>query len=374
MNDFFLKFEFDIIHLFHNQYFYNIQQKELLVSPYSIGICLSYIANLVNSDKIRHDIIKSFHCNDNTQFSQFMERVKSIESQVETEYNQDILKTANILFTDISLNDLSEHEIGYLPDIVNFSIMCSTSSMINRTVKKRTSGRISGLINPFINCSRSSFVMSSISLFECEWDSYYKKRFTIANRTFHGFESKKIVPMIQLNSEEVLFSCDKTCFAIDLPFSKDKFSLFAIMPKKKSFRAFNKMINGLNQKKFSYLLNSTKLTRMNVIIPKFTIETDSFNIINLMERMGIENDLVFTSDRHMHQLCQKCCFSLTENGAIPIIEHNLEESYSASKNKKVKSGKYSFKRPFIFFVVRHNPDIILLSGIIAMPICKILND
>lgn len=374
MEQSFLKFEFDVFKQFFNQQIYERKQTYLLVSPYSIGICFSYISNLVNSDQTRHKIRNILHYDNEIEFSQFMEQMKSLESSVENENNQDVLKTANILFTDIPSTDLSEHEIGYLPDIVNFSLMSSTSSMINRTVKNRTGGRISRLTNPFINHSRSSFVMSSISLFECEWDCHYKSKFIIENHTFHGFGSSMNVPMLCLRNESVLFSYDKTCTAINLPFSKEGFSLFIIMPKKKSLKSFKKMISTLNQEKFLYLLNSTKSTKMDLIIPKFSIETDPFNLISFMNDFGIDNNLVFASERQMSQFYQKCSFSLNEYGAIPVFSHDSTSSNCYMKEKKTKLMKSSFNRPFAFFIVKRNPDIVLLSGAITMPSLNLLGE
>lgn len=367
MEESFLKFEFDIFKHFLDQHVSKKTQAQVLLSPYSIGICLSYISNLVNSDQTRHEIRKVLHCDNELKCSQFMTQIKSLESSVENEENQDILKTANILFTDIPSTELSEHEIGFLPDIVNFSIMCSTSSMINRTVKNRTNGRISRLTNPLINHSRSSFVMSSISLFECEWAEQYKSKFTVENHTFHGFNSSLVVPMLRLKDESVLFSFDKNCYSIELPFSKEEFSFFAMIPKKKSFKSFKKMIDSLNHEKFSYLLNSSKLTKTDLIIPKFTIETDPFNLITLMDDLNISHNLAFVSERQMSQFYQKCTFSFNEIGSIPDFSQDLVDSACLAKEKKTKSLKNSFNRPFAFFIIKHNPDIILLSGIISLP-------
>ena len=371
MENSFLHFEFDLFRIIYADKITKHSVPHPIISPYSIGICLSYLSNLVQSDTARLEIKKALHYNSH-DYSIFLSAIKEFESRVDHSTTSDVFKTANIIFTDIDTSNMSENQVGILPEIMNYSILDSTSSTINKAVKSKTSGRISKLVNPMTKPSHNSIVMSSISLFEGLWKQPFNSYF---HHSFHGFDKRYSIPMLQMNSAEVLYTEDKTCFAISIPFLKYDFSFVAILPRKKSFKKFVKFLKEFNEKKFLQIMDSLQPKTMNVIIPKFKIETSSFDLMNYVHEFGINHKLVMPHNRNFSQFCQKCVFELNEFGTVPLTEvHNTESQNMSIICEKLKSDKTSFKRPFVYFLVKNNPKVVLLSGTFTKPTTEEYSD
>lgn len=373
MEESFLKFEFDVFKRL------NRKEKSSLVSPYSIGICFSYLSNLVKDENTRNEIQKVLHCDKKKKYNEIIEEMRNLESSIENEYNKDNIKTANILFTDKMNDEIEVLEEEYLPNIVNLTLINSRSSTINKTVKERTGGRISRIMNPIINYSMSSFFMTSVSHFESGWSNNVKEHLGECKQIFQGFHEKNEVEMVIIEGTEINLYKDKKLRMIEIPFSNEEFSFMMIKTKKKSARSFYKMIEKMNFEQFSKIQENKKKKNIQIIFPKFDIETDTFNINDYLREIGIKHKIEINTNCHMNQIIQKCSISINCEGCINVIKetrdeyktkHDSNKGHKSKKTKKTKKSKKEsmiFNRPFIFFIVKHKPNIIIHSGVMLMP-------
>ncbi|OHT16098.1 hypothetical protein TRFO_13413 [Tritrichomonas foetus] len=355
-------FEFDLIRSFFIDSEKKSSSPQPLLSPYSVGLCLSYLSNIVQSDKSRREIWKSLYTEIGTPFPFFAEGIKKIQNSVEM--NCPSLTTANLIFTSMSPSLLEENEQSFVPQVVNFSIFDTPSSVINKTVKARTNGRISRIMNPMMRMLQGNMAMTSVAVFESLW---LHKFDGIYDHKFHGFKSSKVVPMMQM-TKAIDFCEDKSCFAIDLPFKEGNVSFMAVMAKKKGEKQFYRLLKKFDYSKFTNLIKSKNKKNMNVIIPQFTIETDSFNLIPKLEKLGIHSKLILGSNANLAHFRQKCVFCINEKGSVP------EVSTAYVRCPKIRTDRFSFNRPFLFFIVNHDKNIVLFSGVMTNPALDELSD
>lgn len=388
--------------LFRNSY-----QDVPVMSPYSTGVCLSYLANLVQTEETRNNIIKLLHSSPK-KYPLYFETVLNMINLFEDKYRATIM-TANILFTKerqsssfIALSPANRQTMlnfdranQIVPEVVGLdNILDSASTIINRTIRKKTNGRIKNLMNPLMNGSHHVVAMSSILCYENELMTPFDHQ---SFHQFHGFKNSKhcnlrsytidfsskdnnsqssstysssssmIKPikgeankllMLTMFHQDIKVSAGYKMKMIQLDFKNDDTSFFAILPNKKGLKSFEKMVKSLNYKRFHHLLQKQKTKRIDLLIPQINMETDSLNCYDQIQKMGFpDRSMTLESGEQLLHFRQKCIFSLNKKGTkVGNIDTNTE------KKINLKNPKLEFNRPFIFFVIKKDPEVILLSG------------
>ena len=324
-----------------------------LVAPYSIGLCYSYLINFAQSDHITAKAMRLMKCEKGISFQDYLHGIKDIRGIIEA--SQQSLKTANMIFTNMPLSFTEMFGIEFSPSIVEMDYLDSPSSIINKAVKSKTNGRISRFMNPMMKFSQRNWGMSSVSIFENRWRHEFDGTFL---RTFHSFDGKIKAPMMQMKARNIYFYQDKNAFAVKLPFKDSHYSFIGIMPNKKGRKHFGNLLMNMDYSQFTNLVNSGKKKKMNVIIPKFSVSTSSFNLFKNAEELGFGKKLLF---KNLSFFCQKCSFCINEKGTIPEKGDN-----SMAFGKKIKVDRFSFNRPFLYMIVHNDLDVIILSGAVTM--------
>ncbi|OHS93396.1 hypothetical protein TRFO_11801 [Tritrichomonas foetus] len=350
INKSFLSFE---IELFKVSY-----DKGPLISPYSIGVCLTKIFNLINSDEDKLLLLKVLKCNTN-DFSNYSNKMTKIVKDIEQNLS---IKTANLLFkeTEFEPNKCEQYNNQNFPEIIQLnSLINSTPSSINKIVKSKTNGRIKELMNPMMRMNDNHVAMSSVTTFECR----FKNPFTNHSKhRFHGFHESKATFMMVKKRENIIYSRRKGMTMVQLPFEDDKTSLCLIMPNKKGEKYFHRMIEKMNLKTFQSLFSHRITKKLDLMIPELDIETDSFNCFDHLAKLGIESESFHleNEDKLIH-FRQKCSFSLNKKGTVP-----KDNNFVPEEKKNIHYPKVAFNRPFLYFVMNHRPEVVLLCGSILM--------
>lgn len=374
--------------------FKGVYKEEQIISPYSTGVCLAYLANLVNFEETRNNIIKLLHSSPKKYWTYF-EMILSMINKIECNPS---VKTANILFNEkkqmastffleqnCSENEFPGNISNYIPDSCSINILLeSVPSVINKTIKNRTNGLIKHLMNPQMSRREHNYVvMTSILTFESRLKTPFQ------NQCFHQFHSfqkmnhsenqsvnmnsqynsipnstnakkdRNIILMLSMTNEKIFVSSAHQMKMVLLPFEGDKTSFVAIMPKKKGESYFKRMIKKLNQKRFLDLIRRKTLKAVDLVIPTINIDTDSSNCFNQLKSVGLNNDsFSLDSNEKLTHFRQKCVFSLNKLGTV-----QKDNSYEVEQKDRGRPAKIKFNRPFIFFIFNHYPEIILLSGV-----------
>lgn len=370
--------------------FKSVCKEEQIISPYSTGVCLAYLANLINFEATRNDIIKLLHSTPKKYWSYF-EAILSMINKIESNKS---VKTANIMFNErkqmastffldqnCSEKELPSNLANYIPESISINVLLdSVPSVINRTIKKRTNGLIRSLMNPQMSRNEHNYVvMTSILTFESKLKTPFQNQ---CFHQFHGFQihgfqnhpdnqninsqynsnpkrDKNFILMLSMTNGRVFVSNAHRMKMVLLPFEGDKTSFVAIMPKKKGEPYFRRMIKRLNQKRFLDLIRRKTLKSIDLVIPAINVETDSSNCFNELKKIGLNNDsFTLDSNEKLTHFRQKCVFSLNKLGTI-----QKDNSYEVEQKDRGRPAKIKFNRPFIYFVFNHYPEIILLSGI-----------
>ncbi|KAK8899956.1 hypothetical protein M9Y10_002279 [Tritrichomonas musculus] len=378
--------------------FKSVYKDEQLISPYATGICLAYLANLVKFEITRDDIIKLLHSTPKKYWSYF-EMILNMNKTIES---NNPVRIANILFCEkkqmnstffleenTSENDLTSKLANYMPETVSINILLdSVPSLINKTIKKRTNGVITNLMNPQMPRGVHDYVvMSSILSFECKFRVPFQNQ---SLHQFHGFpkinfqnnhiensnyllncqansipnnsnskKDKNMIIMLSMQGKRVFVSKTHQMKMVLLPFEGDKTSFVAIMPKKKGESYFKKMMRKLNQKRFLDLIHRKVLKTVDLVIPMINVETDSLNCFDQIKKLGLNADsFSFDSNEILTHFRQKCVFSLNKFGTV-----QKDNSFEIEEKIHGKPSQIKFNRPFIYFVFSHNPEVVLLSGV-----------
>lgn len=384
----FLSFE---INLFKGNY-----EDEQIISPYSTGICLAYLANLVKFEVTRNEIIKLLHSTPK-KFWSYFETILNMINKIESNRS---VKTANILFNERKQTtstffldqNCSESEMptslaNYIPESISINtLLDSVPSIINKTIRSRTNGLITHLMNPQMSRSEHNYVvMTSILTYECRFKTPFQDQ---CIHQFHGFQkmnfqnnhadnqnlnpqystisnganSKKdrnLILMLNMTNQRIFVSSAHRMKMVLLPFEGDKTSFVAIMPKKKGETYFRRMIKKLNQKRFLDLIRKKTLKAVDLVIPAIDIDTDSSNCFHQLNKIGLDNDsFTLDSNEKLTHFRQKCVFSLNKFGTV-----QKDNSYEVEEKERGRQPKMKFNRPFVYFIFNHHPEIILLSGI-----------
>ncbi len=232
----------------------------------------------------------------------------------------------------------------------------NSDDLISNHLQTVTGNKISRIISN--NEITSGDIISVNSLvFNSKWAENFKSEYNIAEEFTDYQDHHYLVDMMY--NEEKYYLENEEAYGFAKDFEGNKYSFVGILPKEnKEFSLSNINIESL--------LNSKKNTKVNVGLPKFTIESNN-NLIDLFKKENITG--VFSDKANLHLLSNQelKVEVMVQKETLTIGEHGTAESKinNATLSTKITendSKRITFNKPFAFLIIDNESDDVLLIG------------
>jgi len=362
-----------------NNYFsFDIYQKlkssneNLIFSPASItsAIAMTYVGSKNNTFE---EIGNTFYFNKNiTEFSKDYKNLVYFNSEKSNIkfYNansiwlQDGLKLSQD-FLDINKKDFSSSL--NLTDFINHPEKSRIA--INNWVEQNTNKKITNLLQPSSIDNATRLVLVNALYFKGSW----KNKFIKDKNTKENFQigKREFVKTEYMNKAiNTFYYSSKYAQIVEVPYSDNKVSLLIIVPK--SFKKIKKLEKNLNNEFYSSYLENKVRKRVNLSIPKFSIESD-FDLNKTLSNLGMKEAFTGLADFSGITESEKLYISKVIHKANISVDEEGTEAAAATAVMMRKTSilldetTMKINKPFIFILRNTKTNCIYFMGKIVNP-------
>ncbi|XP_077348209.1 serpin B4-like [Lithobates pipiens] len=230
-----------------------------------------------------------------------------------------------------------------------------TREDINTWVEAETNGKIKNLFAPNSLDKNTSLILVNAIYFKGKWLKTFKKDMT-NNAPFHVNEDVKIpVPMmIQTEKFNYGFVEEMDAQFIELPYEKEDFSMFIILPNE--IFGLQKVIEQISLELLMKATDSKNMqkTKLEIHIPRFKIE-ESYDLTSHLKNMGMLD--AFSQKANLSGISDVGLFvsKVIHKAFIEVNEEGTEASAATGVAILPKSAARQFivNHPFLCFI-KHN--------------------
>ncbi|KAI3381684.1 hypothetical protein SNEBB_004579 [Seison nebaliae] len=250
---------------------------------------------------------------------------------------------------------------------------------VNNWVSKNTNQMIKQLLSQSDINPLTKFILLNAIHFKGIWKSQFKK-----DRTkpfdFHKANGK-IVKMQAMTEFLTKFDFLHNCKELDakvlkMPYLGDRLSFVVVLPNDKN-NGFRKILGKFNSEVFCQVLNRMPHLKVNVVIPKFKIET-SESMVNNFKKLGISRcfseksdftGIVKDEELFISEIFHKAVIDVNEEGteaaAVTLIR------LRGGANVVEEPIEIICDRPFHYFIYDEELKTILFAGFFADPLAVV---
>jgi serpin B len=245
----------------------------------------------------------------------------------------------------------------------------TAKNVINNWVNTKTQNRIPKIIEQ-INPDDVMFLINAV-YFKGDWKYQFSTEatqdwlFNLANR------STKEIKMMNMQAD-LAYNQRSNYAAVVLPYSKGNFNLTLILPSAE--QSLTNFINGFTEAEWKNLQNSlTSIRRVNVGLPKFTLEYD-ITLDNILQVIGIKE--AFSKQANLTKISKQgnlYVSAVKHKTFLQIDEKGTEAAGVTSIGVGVTSATPNtpptiiFDRPFLMILSEKQSNTILFMGKITNP-------
>lgn len=360
----------------NNKFSFDIYQKlkkhseNIIFSPASItsAIAMTYIGAKNNTfDEISNTFY--FDADINT-FSKDYTNLLQIDKSELSLYNANSLWIQNELSINKNFININKQYFSsslHFTDFVNESELSRLK--INQWVEDNTNKKIKDLLEANTVDNSTRLVLVNALYFKGAWQNKFDKE----KNTTENFQLGKN-EFIKANfMNRYIYSWyyeDKDAQIVDIPYSDGNISLMIIMPK--SFKKIKKFEKKLN---YEYYINYTQKKerkRIDLSLPKFSIESD-YNLNRTLHEMGIKDAFTSTADFSGITDQEKLFISRVIHKANITVDEEGTEATAATAVVMRKSlilcdeVKLNINKPFIYILRNNTNNCIYFMGKIKNP-------
>ncbi|RLF27492.1 MAG: serpin family protein [Thermoplasmata archaeon] len=290
-----------------------------------------------------------------------------------------VLSTANALwvqrgypFLDGYLDFVEKYYMGKAAD-VDFGDADRTVQLINRWVSDHTGGRIRDLLSSGDVGPLTKMVLTNAVYFKGDWMYCFDADKT-READFEVFPGNIVsVPMMYLDGAHVdlNYSESDEMQILELPYRAGKVSMIILLPRDKNI---SRLESRLSYENFSDWMHSmSQKKNVQVRIPRFEFETESFSLKKCLIGMGMENPFSsmnadFSGMTGMRGLYIE---DVVHKGFVQVDERGTEAAAATAGNVALtgmpKIIKFTADHPFIFLIQHKDTGVVLFMGKMMNP-------
>jgi len=365
----------------------NYVGSNFVVSPLSLWMPLAALSNATTETAVENHLSSlRFESRSIDEINLFAaqllyelnnEECKEISEENGVEFI-DSLYIANALF----LNNEYEAKQDFVDSFYNYykgtTMLVDFSSndaknRVNEWVYNRTEGNIKNIVDDFDPYTVAA--LANTIFFKGTWE---KEFYEEANqmRLFYNDNSNMETEFMVMDGESNHFVQsyfeDDSIQAVDFPYTNDA-GMIIILPKiKKAIDVFSE----LNVKYFNKINNESKMLSGKTYLPKFKIESDTMNLMKVMESMqeplisGYIDGLDYSqNDLYISDAYQKAMIEVNEEGTTAAAATIVEVMETAIEPSGGDTFVMDCNKPFIFILYGdiNNYKQILFTGIVMNP-------
>lgn len=363
----------------NNQFAFNIYNQlgktseNIIFSPLSItsALAMTYIGAKNNTFE---EFGKTFNFNRNIDafskeyfylFNSFQNKKSDIQF-----YNANSLWIQNKLVINPEFLDLNKN---YFSSSLNYTDFIKepekSRHTINQWVEENTKKKITNLLNPSAIDNTTRLVLVNALYFKGPWKDKFSKEKNIESDFQVG--RNKFEKSIYMNRFITSFYfSDKNVQIVDIPYADEKTSLMIILPK--SFKKLKKVERKLNYEYYSNYIQHKEKKRINLFLPKFSIESE-FDLNQTLSELGIQDAFTGAADfsgitnterLYISKVVHKANISLDEEGTEAAAATAVIMRKTAVLLDEVE---FNVNKPFIYLLRNNETNCIYFMGKIINP-------
>ncbi|KAF7634179.1 SERPIN domain-containing protein [Meloidogyne graminicola] len=251
---------------------------------------------------------------------------------------------------------------------LNFAKNVEAAKIINDFVEKATKNKIKDLISSDSLSSDTRLVLVNAVYFKGKWASTFNSNYTHKKVFYVNEDQTKEVEMMSKTDNFVYFENNEMPYAGD---SKDEeeISMYFLLPKERF--GLQKMIENLNGESLLELFNSGRKERVEVLIPKYKLES-THNLNEILQNMGLTK--AFGNEANFSKITKEEPLKISKVLQKAFIEVNEKGTEAAAATGiivirvsaiifiPVTNPKFIADHPFAFMLI-NNENEILFNGI-----------
>ena len=244
---------------------------------------------------------------------------------------------------------------------------------VNEWVYNNTEGNIEDIVDEFD--PKTVAALANTIFFKGKWENEFDESLN-EYRTFNGYRGEIDTEFMIMNGIDDYYSQgyyeDDEIQAVDFPYTNNA-GMIIILPKDKSV---NDVFNELDTEYFNKVNDESKLKNGITYLPKFKIQSDTMNLMNVMRNMGvplldgyIDGLALSQNDLYISDAYQKAMIEVNEEGTTAAAATIVEVMETAIEPTDNDTFVLNCNKPFIFILygdVTGNKEILFL-GILMSP-------
>ncbi|MCK5171291.1 MAG: serpin family protein [Bacteroidales bacterium] len=363
----------------NNQFSFDIYKKlknsteNLIFSPASItsAIAMTYAGAKNNTFD---EISNTFHFNNDIEdFSKDYINLTDINQKKKSDinfYNANSLWIQEGLKLNQQFLNINKQYFSLSVQFTNFIKEPEKSRLnINQWVEKNTNNKITNLLQPSSIDNTTRLVLVNALYFKGSWkDKFNKEKNTDDNFQIDKNDMVKTIFMNRyINS---WYYSDKYSQIIDIPYSNENISLMIILPK--SYKKLKKIEKKLNNEYYSNYIQNREKRRINLSLPKFSIESE-FDLNKTLSELGIKDAFTEVADFSGITSAEKLYISKVVHKANITVDEEGTEAAAATAVMMRKTSvlledvDFIANKPFIYILRNNENNCIYFMGKIVNP-------
>ncbi|UDQ97997.1 serpin family protein [Lentisphaerota bacterium WC36G] len=252
----------------------------------------------------------------------------------------------------------------------DFSDKNKLCKKINKWTSLRTYKMIKNIISPESLLDDLRLVSINTAFFKGLWTNKFNHAMTVKRNFYVNKDTTIKVPMMR-QKEEFFYRENESYQFVSLPFRGEEFAMNLILPKENC--SMKEIIKSLTIKDLNEPLSYKDLCNVSLSLPRFEI---SHFVDNkpMLEKLGVSdafnvNKADFSQMSPNRGLCiakiyQKAFIRVNEYGAKATAADLIGADDFGGAEKKVT---FNANRPFLFFIVHKDTNLILFTGYVLQP-------
>jgi len=357
---------------------YDDNDGNIFYSPYSVFVALAMTyegARGVTAEEMA-EILNIEQ--DNESFHQYMQLLYGFLNQND-EYN---ISTANALWIKQELELLGEYlniiqtYYGGEAANVDFNNPQEAADIINEWIENQTNNLIKDLIKPDYINPMTALILTNAIYFKGMWEVQFDPENT-TDREFEVSPSQTVdVSTMHLTETEDYFNYTETdeLQILELPYTGDDVSMVILLPKDDS--DLSEIINTIDNDKLAEWTNSMTQENVDIYLPKFKVETDTYTLNNYLINLGMPaafssqanfSGIIDFFDLFISKVVHKAFIEVNEEGTEAAAATAVIMELTAINGGGSSRIVFDADHPFLYLIKHKETGTVLFMGTLSNP-------
>ena len=238
----------------------------------------------------------------------------------------------------------------------------ASANEINQHVERVTHSCIKDLIGPDVIKANTRLILTNAIYFKANWKYAFDEKQTYED-VFKAYGKKSKADFMHRTNRMNYFENDHFQL-LELDYEGEETSLLIYLPKK----GMNDMLSALDEENYLNSLKNMRLQRVNLSLPKFTIESElelskNLQALGMKDAFNMNADLSGINgkkDLYVDKVLHKAFIELSETGTEAAAASAVVIGLKSSGPARAK--KFNANRPFMFVIQKKNTKSILFIG------------